>query len=44
MKATDVPAALNQETGAMFADATIRVGFAYAVSLVILAVLMHVVA
>ena len=44
MQATDVPAALDQEIGAMFVDAAVRVGFAYAASLAILAVLMHVAA
>ncbi len=44
MKAPDVPAALEQEPGAMFAEAATRVGFAYAASLAIFTVLMHVVA
>ena len=44
MKATDIPAALDQEIGAMFAEATTRVGFAYAASLAVLVVLMHVAA
>ena len=44
MKVTDVPAALDQEIGAMFVEAATRVGFAYAASLAALVVLMHVVA
>ena len=43
-KATGVPAALNEETGAMFVETATRVGFAYAASLVLFAVLMHVAA
>ena len=41
MEAADVPAALNQETGTMFIEAATRVGFAYAASLAIFAVLMQ---
>ena len=44
MKATDVPAALGQEIGAMFVDAATRVGFAYAASLAVLVVLVLVAA
>ena len=44
MKATDVPVALRQEIGAMFAEAATRAGFAYAASLAALVVLMHVAA
>ena len=44
MKATDVPAALDQEIGAMFVEAATRVGFAYAASLAIFTALMHVLA
>ena len=44
MEAADVPAALNQEIGTMFVEAATRVGFAYAVSLVILTALLHAVA
>lgn len=40
----DFPAALDEETAAMFAEAATRVGFAYAVSLAVFVVLMHVVA
>ena len=42
--AADFPAALDEETAAMFTEAATRVGLAYAASLAILAVLMHVVA
>ena len=44
MKATDVPVARDQEIGAMFVEAATRVGFAYAASLAVLVVLMHVAA
>jgi len=40
----DFPAASDKETQAMFAKAATRVGFAYAVSLVILTALLHAVA
>lgn len=39
----EVPAALHQETNAMFAEAATRVGLIYAASLTLLVVLMHVV-
>ena len=41
MEAADVPAALNQEIGTMFVEAATRVGFAYAASLVLFAVLLQ---
>ena len=44
MKAPDIPAAVSQEIGAMFVDTATRVGFAYAASLVVFTVLLHVVA
>ena len=44
MKATDIPTALDQEIGAMFVEAATRVGFAYAASLAVVVVLMHVAA
>ena len=42
MEVADVPAALDQETGNMFVEAATRVGLAYAASLAIFAVLMHI--
>ena len=44
MEAAGAPAALNQETGIMFVEAATRVGLAYAASLALLVVLMHVAA
>ena len=44
MKAPDVPAALDEEPEAMFVEAATRVGFAYAASLALFTVLLHVVA
>jgi len=43
-KATGLPAALNEEIGTMFVEAATRIGVAYAASLAVLAVLMHVAA
>ena len=39
-----IPAALEREVGAMLVEALTRVGFAWAVALAALAVLMHVAA
>ena len=39
-----IPEAPEQETGPMFAEAATRVGFAYAASLAVVTVLLHIVA